>query len=83
MYLTHLTFISDGNPDYRKFNKGKKLINFKKRVLFVQEIDNIQLKQQKPYDFEEFDYLQKNLSEDIFRINLDDEKAWDLSKTYE
>jgi hypothetical protein len=84
MYLTHLTFINDGNPNFRQFNKGKKLINFKKRSMYYQVIENIQLKQQKSYPFEVLDYLANILNNHIFiDIIDDDDKLWDISKKLE
>jgi hypothetical protein len=46
IYLTDLTFIEDGNPDYIS-----SLINFKKRELVYDVIREIEQYQQKGYDF--------------------------------
>eukprot|EP00300_Choanocystis_sp_HF-7_P013996 c18531_g1_i3.p1 GENE.c18531_g1_i3~~c18531_g1_i3.p1 ORF type:complete len:575 (+),score=26.95 c18531_g1_i3:260-1726(+) len=53
MYLTDLTFMDDGNPDYVKSPSGDtKLINFKKREMIVGVITEIQQYQQTKYTFE-------------------------------
>lgn len=48
LYLTDITFIEDGNPDFLEVD-GENLINFKKRELIYRVIDEIQRYQQTPY----------------------------------
>jgi len=58
VYLTDLTFMEEGNPDYIK-----RLINFKKRELIYKVIEEIQRYQQKPYNFQLSDPIVSFLTE--------------------
>merc|ERR1711916_273871 len=50
MYLTDLTFIDDGNPDFVQSPTNAKLINFYKRTLVVNVIHEVQQYQQTRYE---------------------------------
>lgn len=64
MYLTDLTFMDDGNPDYVKSPAGDtKLINFKKREMIVGVISEIQQYQQTKYNYEVKPDLQAYIKE--------------------
>jgi hypothetical protein len=82
MYLTHLTFI-ELNANSK--TKGElTLINFKKRILYVNVISNIRLRQQIGYDeIEEIHPLIKYLKQDAFTNLLDEDQEWEASKALE
>lgn len=52
VYLTDLTFIEDGNPDFQNATDGTKLINFKKRELVYNVLQEIQIHQAQQYPIE-------------------------------
>ena len=71
VYLTDLTFIEDGNPDYING-----LINFKKRRLIYGVISRIQQYQQLQYNF----YPVHQIQEFLLRSpKLDENSQWELS----
>eukprot|EP01080_Neovahlkampfia_damariscottae_P000786 gene786-9036_t len=82
MYLTHLTFIEQ-NPNTK--TKGDlTLINFKKRILYVNVISNIRIRQQTGYDdIQEVPELIKYLKLDCFAKLMDENEEWDASKALE
>ena len=83
MYLTHLTFIEQ-NPNTKSKEGGLTLINFKKRILYVNVISNIRIRQQTGYDeIEEVPELIKYLKQDCFINLLDEDQEWDTSKLLE
>jgi hypothetical protein len=72
MYLSDLVFIEDGSPD-----KVDGLINFRKRRLIAQQIEEIQQFQLKPYNFILIDSIQEFLNnlpeednEELYKISL-------------
>lgn len=70
-YLTDITFIEDGNPDY-----SHGLINYRKRELVYTVIQEIQQYQQKAYSFELMDGIAFYLTE---LPNNDEETLYTLS----
>jgi son of sevenless len=78
VYLTELTFIEDGNPNFITNSSNKKLINFYKRRLYSDTILNIQLYQQTPYHFQSVPYLEYILTYDLFK----DLSSWDDKQMY-
>lgn len=72
VYLTDLTFIEDGNPDY--LSDSKVLINFDKRRKISQVIREIQQYQQTPYCLEAVPAIQEYLLNAEF---------WGENETYE
>jgi son of sevenless-like protein len=82
MYQTQITLVKDANPDY--LDNEKKIINFSKRMVMSQIIENIYSFKKKPYQFKKINYLQKYLNEDCFKNIFDDEDDfYDLSKKIE
>jgi hypothetical protein len=71
--LTDLTFIEEGNPN---FVGPRKLINFKKRRQTAETIRKIQQYQQKSYNLEPVEFIQKKLKSQ--RV-LDDTTLYDCS----
>ena len=74
-YLTDITFIEDGNPD---FQLG--LINYRKRELIHSVIQEIQQYQQKSYTFEFVDGIAHYLTElpcneedDLYSLSIERE----------
>ncbi|AOW04453.1 uncharacterized protein YALI1_D28150g [Yarrowia lipolytica] len=60
VYLTDLTFVADGNPD---FIKGEpKLINFSKRTKTAEIVREIQQYQSIPYSFQELPEVQQRVA---------------------
>ena len=51
MYLTDLTFIEDGNPEFNTAPDGKQLINFRKQGLLYKVFQEIQVYQTQTYSF--------------------------------
>eukprot|EP01080_Neovahlkampfia_damariscottae_P009407 gene9407-1615_t len=79
VYLTELTFITDGNPDTLEYN-DKKLINFFKRRLFSETILRIQFYQQNTYQLARLPYLNFVLTQSIKETpEMDDKKLFDES----
>jgi hypothetical protein len=61
VYLTDLTFIDDGNPDFIQHKKTKRnLINWTKRVYVNQVFQTVRLYQVTPYNLSEIQELFKN-----------------------
>jgi len=52
MYLTDLTFIADGNPDFNKTPDGQQLINFRKYNYIYNVLAEIQVYQSQSYPIE-------------------------------
>jgi len=60
IYLTDLTFIEDGNPNYLEVEDNTpNVINFEKMRKVASVIQDIMLYQQKPYNYEKVDLLQQ------------------------
>lgn len=60
VYLTDLTFVADGNPD---FVKGEpKLVNFSKRTKTAEIVREIQQYQSIPYSFQELPEVQQRVA---------------------
>jgi len=76
VYLTDLTFLSDGNPD----NVDGGLINFKKRRLIAEVIDEIQQYQVRYLKYERINCVQKWL---ISLQNMDDDTMYKWSRRVE
>ncbi len=70
--LTDLTFVDEGNPD--KLPNG--LINFDKNYLFYKLINQMQLYQQTPYNFQPIPEIQDFL---LSREVLEEKEAFALS----
>jgi son of sevenless len=73
VYLTELTFIEEGNPDFTAVG-DKKLVNFFKRRLFADTLLGISLFQQNVYKYTELPYLKYILTEEIFELPVYDDK---------
>eukprot|EP01080_Neovahlkampfia_damariscottae_P009724 gene9724-1928_t len=73
VYLTELTFIEEGNPNFTEVG-DKKLVNFFKRRLFSETLLNISLYQQNVYQYQELPYLKYILTEEIFEKEVFDDK---------
>jgi hypothetical protein len=72
VYLTDLTFIDDGNSDYRTSVNGHQLINFDKYVKITRvlnEIDQFQLS----YKLMEVEEIQKYLKNTLETVEQDDQ----------
>lgn len=72
VYLTDLTFIDDGNSDYRTSVSGQQLINFDKYVKITRilnEIDQFQLS----YKLMEVEEIQTYLKNTLETIEQDDQ----------
>ncbi|KAI9486063.1 MAG: ras guanine nucleotide exchange factor domain-containing protein [Benjaminiella poitrasii] len=72
VYLTDMTFIDDGNADYRMSPGGKRLINFDKYIKFTRilnEIDQFQI----PYKLFEVEEIQTYLKKTLESVEQDDQ----------
>jgi predicted MPP superfamily phosphohydrolase len=74
-YLTDITFIEDGNPDYIKG-----LINFRKRELVYLVIREVQQYQLQRYNYEYVDNIAHFLAELPYHT---DEELYELSLVHE
>jgi len=67
VYLTDLTFIEDGNPDHLEDARtGKMVINFSKRGMVYDIVQNLLDYQQTPYQFPAFEPIHTLLTEFSF-----------------
>lgn len=82
-YLTDLTFIEDGNPDFLK--DDARLINFSKRAKTAEVIREIQQYQSLPYRITEVPELQDFLQDECLgsRQGQDEGEMYDRSLTLE
>lgn len=78
IYQTDITFIEDGNPDWVTADTGRDLINYAKRKLVYNVIQEVQQYQQKPYNLQPVYQIQA-LIEQGFKEVLDDENLYQLS----
>ncbi|KAI8979667.1 ras guanine nucleotide exchange factor domain-containing protein [Mycotypha africana] len=72
VYLTDMTFIDDGNSDYRTSPGGKQLVNFDKYVKITRilsEIDQFQI----PYKLFEVEEIQRYLQKTLSSVEQDDQ----------
>lgn len=72
VYLTDLTFIEDGNPDYLEGG----LVNWVKRRRLANVIKSIQQYQFKPYNFEVVPFIQEYL---LNAETLNEDECYKLS----
>jgi len=79
MYLTDLTFIEDGHPDFLE-GSGGQYINFIKCRQMAVVIQDIQQYQQKCYSFHEVPAIQEYLKK---LEHLDEDELYKLSLTAE
>ena len=77
MYLTDLTFIEDGHPDFMN-ESGKEMINFVKCRQLAVVIQDIQQYQQKSYSFHQvpviYNYLQTlehRSNDELYQLSLE------------
>jgi hypothetical protein len=78
VYLTDLTFINDGNPDFRVSTENHKLINFDKYIKVTRvltDIDQFQI----GYRFLEIDEIQTFISRTLELVEMDDQVLYSLS----
>lgn len=82
--LTDFIFI-DEVSDYLLPNDVRKvkLINMRKRNMFVRGIEQIKQQQQKPYEFRMIPFLIKTFTLDILHDSMDSDEAWDRSVVLE
>lgn len=80
VYLTDLTFVEDGNPDYLQAEQG--IINFAKRMKAADIIENIRQFQSKPYNFQMVPEIQKYL-DGGFQTAPPIEEQYDTSLNFE
>jgi hypothetical protein len=81
VYLTDLTFIEDGNPDYVASKRtGRNLINWTKRKLVFNVIQEIQQYQYKPYNLQKVYQIQQ-LMDTTFKshVYIEDPELFKLS----
>lgn len=85
VYLTDLTFIDDGNPNFLASPKeGKDLINFNKRKMVYNVIEKIQQFQQSGYNLQPVHQILTLLKTDKLRSQrLDEKEMWSLSQIFE
>jgi hypothetical protein len=76
LYMSDLTFLDNGNPNFH----GDGLINFSKCRLIYNQIRDLILRQDKPYNFEEVPALHDSLMRFHF---LDSEVLYDVSSQRE
>ncbi|KAI7905098.1 ras guanine nucleotide exchange factor domain-containing protein [Cokeromyces recurvatus] len=82
VYLTDMTFIDDGNADYRMSPGGKQLINFDKYIKFTRilnEIDQFQF----PYKLFEVEEIQRYLKKTLESVEQDDQVFYAKSLKHE
>jgi len=82
VYLTDLTFIEDGNPNYLATVEGRTdIINFEKMRKVAAVIEKILIYQAAPYNFEKvplvYDHIQNTLPQ------IDENAAFELSRQIE
>ncbi|PWN34271.1 ras GEF [Meira miltonrushii] len=71
VYLTDLTFIEDGNTD--RLRTDDRLINFSKRQMTAEKIQEIMIYQSTPYNLTPVPGLQKFIEENLIEARSDDE----------
>lgn len=78
VYLTDLTFIEDGNPDF--VGEGEVLINFAKRRMIAAVLRDVQQYQHTPYQFECVQWIRDLILEDS---GLEETECYDISLRFE
>jgi len=81
IYLTDLTFVEDGNPDFINSKRtGKQLINWTKRRFVHNVIAEIQMYQYKPYSIQPVYQIERLLSRTVDGHSyVDDDPLYKLS----
>lgn len=69
--MTDLTFIEDGNPD--KLKTDERLINFGKRQMTADKIEEIMNYQRLPYNLAEVPSIQKFIEDNLIDTRHDNE----------
>lgn len=80
VYLTDLTFVEDGNPDY--LDSAQQYVNFAKRIKASSIIENIRQFQIMAYNFEEVPDIQQFLSQGFEQASSIEEQ-YETSLKYE
>lgn len=78
VYLTDLTFIEDGNPDF--VGDEETLINFVKRRMIAAVLREVQQYQHTPYNFEVVPWIREMILEDS---GLEENECYDVSLKFE
>lgn len=78
VYLTDMTFIEDGNPDYRTTPSGKQLINFDKHLKTTRSISEIQ-RFQIPYRYNEITEVQMFLARCLHQAEKEGDVLYERS----
>jgi hypothetical protein len=81
IYLTDLTFVEDGNPDFLKSKRtGRDLINWTKRRFVHNVISEIQTYQYKPYNIQIVHQIDRLLAKTLDNhVYMDDDPLYKLS----